>query len=240
MEIQCEKTHYILEWCSGEENLREVLKLRKICFPSLKDVSLSEADLLAKHLIVRDNRGQVCGSYRVTLSTDVNKFETEDDFILTDFLSKNGVKAELAWACVHPDFRDGRVIHLLWRGLFNFFTACNVKYVFGLASIHVEGTDKILEIIGYLKKLNCTMAGNTVSARKGYFSEKILDTERPVPISRMRLLPSLLRAYIMAGALVCLQPVFDPDLDCFDFMTVLDVTNFSDGLVNHFKSKTAD
>ncbi|MGZ3771035.1 MAG: GNAT family N-acetyltransferase [Bdellovibrio sp.] len=240
MEIQQERNQYTLEWCSGEKSLSEVLKLRKICFPVLKEVRLSEADLIAKHLIVRNHEGQVCGSYRVTLSTQVENFETEDDFILTDFLKKKGVKAELAWACVHPDFRDGRVIHLLWRGLFNFFIAHEVRYVFGLASIHADGAENILDIVSYLKKLSCTISEVSIQARNGYFSQKALDIVPPAPILKKRILPGLLRAYVMAGALVCLQPVFDPEVNCFDFMTVLDVEAFSDGLVSHFKSKSLD
>ena len=101
-----------LEWCSAssEENveslLQEILRLRKICFPAIREV-LSEADLTGKHLVIRNSEGMVCGAYRVTLSTQIKRFESEDDFVLNRFLKKEGIKAELAWACVHPDYRDG-------------------------------------------------------------------------------------------------------------------------------------
>lgn len=230
------KDQFILEWCCGEENLREVLNLRKTCFPALKGV-LSEADLIGKHLIARADDGKVCGAYRVTLSTQVEKFEAEDDFILTDFLQKDGVKAELAWACVHPDYRDGRVIHLLWRGLFNFLKTQNVRYVFGLASVNSDGAEQVLDIISYLKGQNCIISETSIQARNGYFSKKALVIERSHSTVKRRLLPSLLRAYVMAGALVCLQPVFDPDLDCYDFMTVLDIESVSKNLNSHFKAR---
>lgn len=236
MEILASKPQFQMKWCKDEDSLRDVLKLRKICFPAMREF-LSKADITARHLIVRNEQGIVVGAYRVTLSTQVDRFETEDDFLLEDFKKKPGVKAELAWACVHPDYRDGRVIHLLWRGLSDFFKEHKVRYVFGLASITTQGSEEVLDIIGFLKKQNYIISQNAIHARNGYFSEKSLVLERPTSSMRKRLLPGLLRAYLMAGALVCLQPVFDPDLDCFDFMTVLDVDSASPLLMAHFNFK---
>ena len=136
-----------LSWCSEKKELREVLKLRKLCFPNAHGV-LSEADLSARHLVVRNGLGIIVGAYRVTLSSDVTRFEAEDDFVITKFVRKSGMKAELAWACVHPEYRDGRAIRLLWRGLSEFLKANNVRFVFGLASITSEGSEELLEIIG--------------------------------------------------------------------------------------------
>lgn len=233
VEIMREKRHFELEWCEGEAKLRDILKLRKICFPALKGV-LRESDLSARHLVIRDQTGQVCGAYRVTLSTDVSRFESEDDFVMGKFLRQGGVKAELAWACVHPDCRDGQVIHLLWRGLSEFLKAQKVRYVFGLASITTLGSEQVLDIINYLKGQNYIISHNSIQARNGYFSEKALVMERPQTSIKRRVLPGLLRAYLMAGALVCLQPVFDADLDCYDFMTVLDMESTSTTVASHF------
>ncbi|MDG0816909.1 GNAT family N-acyltransferase [Bdellovibrio svalbardensis] len=222
-----------MEWSRSEEDLHDVLELRKICFPAIKD-SLTNADLIAQHLLVRTADGLLCGAYRVTLSHQVNAFESEEDFILGDLLQKPGVKVELAWACVHPDYRDGRVIHLMWRGLSEFFKTHKVRYVFGLASITLDESDKLLDIVAYLRNQNYTISHKDIKARNGFLSDKALVLERPESSMKKRLLPSLLRAYIMAGALVCLQPVFDPDLDCYDFMTVLDVETVSAVVSNHF------
>lgn len=233
---QASKSQFQVNWCKDESSLREVLKLRKLCFPAIKEY-LSEADLLAHHLVIRDHE-QVIGAYRVTLSTQTSRFETEDDFLIEEFKQKPGVKVELAWACVHPDYRDGRVIHHLWRALSEFFKEHHVRYVFGLASVTTEGSDQVLDIMSYLKNENYIMAQNSIRARHGYFSENAVILERATskPM-RKRLLPSLLRAYLMAGALVCLQPVFDADLDCYDFMTVLDVDSAAPTVATHFNFK---
>lgn len=234
MDLLREKSFLRLEWGRGEQALREVLLLRQICFPSMKAL-LTEADLRAQHLLVRNSQNEVCGAYRIMTSNETSRFESEDDFNMGVFLSKQGVKVELAWACVHPDYRDGRVIHLLWRGLSDFFKAHQVRYVFGLASFTAEGADQVLEIIDYLKRQNLTVSEGSVQARNSYFSSQMIAKERPLSKLKRRLLPSLLRAYLMAGALVCLQPVFDPDLGCFDFMTVLDVEAVSSSVVSHFQ-----
>jgi putative hemolysin len=222
-----------IEWLHGASDLHPILDLRKICFPGVREV-LREADLSARHLVVRNSAGQVCGAYRVSLSSDMKRFESEEDFVLTPFLKIDGVKAELAWACVHPDFRDGRVIHLLWRGLADFFKAHNVRYVFGLASIPSVGQKVLKDILAYLNDQNFVMTSDQVKAKRPYFGVGYFILERGEARRGRRLLPSLLRAYIMAGALVCAQPVFDADLDCFDFMTVLDMDGANTSMMAHF------
>ena len=191
----------------------------------------------AKHLTIRDERNQLIGTYRVTLSTDVENFESEEDFEFSELRKKPGIKAELAWACVHPEHRDGKVIHMLWRALTEYFKRKEVRYVFGLASVASKGAEQILDIISYLKKENFILTQSSIQARHSYFSEKTLVMERAESSIKKRLLPGLLRAYLMAGALVCLQPVFDPDLDCFDFMTVLEMENVPTSVLAHFKFK---
>ncbi|QDK37469.1 GNAT family N-acetyltransferase [Bdellovibrio sp. NC01] len=234
---QASKSQFQVNWCKDESSLREVLKLRKLCFPAIKEY-LSDADLLAHHLVIRNDEQQIIGAYRVTLSTQTERFETEDDFLIEEFKKKPGIKVELAWACVHPDYRDGRVIHLLWRALSEFFKEHQVRYVFGLASVTTEGSEQVLDIMSYLKNENYVIAQNSITARHGYFSENavVLERAHTQPLRR-RLLPSLLRAYLMAGALVCLQPVFDADLDCYDFMTVLDVDSAAPAVATHFNFK---
>ncbi|MBO9666330.1 MAG: GNAT family N-acetyltransferase [Bdellovibrio sp.] len=222
-------------------HLEEVLALRKVCFPGIREI-LSPADLRARHLIVRNEKQEVVGTYRVTLSTDVMSFEAEEDFVIGKLLQQEGIKAELSWACVDPCYRDGRVIHLLWKTLTEFFNEHRVRYVFGLASVPFEGAQKINEIVSYLQNHSYMISKDLIQARRNTLSSQAVvmemsDLRGPSKTAKRRVLPSLLRAYLMAGALVCVQPVFDPDLDCYDFMTVLDTETASNPLISHFKFK---
>ncbi|MGE5085258.1 MAG: GNAT family N-acetyltransferase [Bacillota bacterium] len=224
-----------LQWSQNITHLEEVLELRKLCFPGVRDI-LTLDDLKARHLLVRNGAGKLVGTYRVTVSSDTLRFEAEDDFIITRLLQQQGIKAELSWACVDPSYRDGRVIHVLWRGLAEFLKEHNVRYVFGLASVYSDGQEQILQIVDYLRAHSYVATPDLVQARRGALSSQALNTERPMlPGHAKKVLPSLLRAYLMAGALVCLQPVFDAALGCYDFMTVLDTENLSGPLLSHFK-----
>jgi putative hemolysin len=178
------------------------------------------------------------GTYRVTVSFDTHRIEAEDDFNISRLLQKMGVKAELCWACVDPSYRDGRVIHVPWRGLAEFFKEHNVRYVFGLASVYSDGQEQILQIVDYLREHSYVATPELVQARRGALSSQALVLKRADSSGhKKKILPSLLRAYLMARALVCLQSVFDPDLGCYDFMTVLDTEDISGTLMSHFKFK---
>lgn len=224
-----------LHWSQNITDLEEVLELRKLCFPGVCDV-LTKDDLRARHLLVRNEAGQLVGTYRVTVSLDTQRFEAEDDFVISRLLQQQGIKAELCWACVDPSYRDGRVIHVLWRGLAEFFKEHNVRYVFGLASVYSDGQEQIPQIVDYLREHSYVATPDLVQARRGALSSQALVLKRS-EVAKRKVLPSLLRAYLMAGALVCLQPVFDADLGCYDFMTVLDTENISGPLMSHFKFK---
>ena len=226
-----------LHWSQNMTHLEEVLELRKLCFPGVREI-LTKDDLRARHLLVRNEAGRLVGTYRVTVSLDTQRFEAEDDFVISRLLQQQGTKAELCWACVDPSYRDGRVIHVLWRGLAEFFKEHNVRYVFGLASVYSDGQDQILQIVDYLREHSYVATPDLVQARRGALSSQALVMKRTEGLrSKRKVLPSLLRAYLMAGALVCLQPVFDADLGCYDFMTVLDTENISGPLMSHFKFK---
>jgi putative hemolysin len=226
-----------VELIDGNSDLTKIMELRTRCF--LRSFESNDFDLRAKHLVVVDVKTQaVVGAYRLMASpTNLESqqiFESQEDFDLSDWLKRPGRKVELAWACTHPDYRQGYVIALLWKGLAQFLKSENIQYLFGPASLAGKSQSDLTKTLQYLKDNDFELKESGIEAKWQ------LPWAQPVSISSLeragsrRQLPALLRAYLMAGALVLLQPVFDPDTNCFDFLTVLELDHCNENLRQHF------
>lgn len=238
LEVTLESSQFLIRTISSHQDLYEVLKLRSQCFP-LKDGRPDCFDLAGDHLVVEDKSAQkICGAYRVTCSDFSDDFESAHDFNLEEFLKLPEKKIELAWACVDPDYRNQIVISLLWRGLAEIFRQVKPRYVFGLTSIGTHEVSNIQDFCQFLEGQPRVDQSLQIQPQKSKmalvpFDPKIKSDFEPSRFS-LRKLPSLFRVYLLAGALICAQPAFDPDINVYDFFTVLDMDQCSEKIINHY------
>ena len=133
---------------------REILSAQKLRYrvfadelgarlnPRTPGVDQDIFDPYCEHLVVRDERsGEVIGTYRI-LSPEQAKAvgsyysETEFDLIRLQHLRPRMV--EIGRSCVHPDYRTGATIALLWSGLAQYMTHRGYDYLIGCASISMR------------------------------------------------------------------------------------------------------
>jgi putative hemolysin len=121
---------------------------------------------------------------------------------------------------VHPDYRHGGVISLLWAGLANYLIAGGHDYAFGCASIAVVGDGDVAASIcarllrDYLSPIECR-----VFPRRPF--PLSFDPDLDVP------LPPLLKGYLRLGAYVCGDPAYDPDFGTADIVLLLPVARMN-------------
>jgi putative hemolysin len=205
-------------------NQRQKIFTDKIFLPT-------QLELQADHLIAEDIRThQIVGAYRLSSTEFCLDFESEEDFEVKEWISSTkGNKIELAWAWTHPDFRNGDVIKYLWKGLGHYFKIANAKYAFGPATIYADQGVSISAVYKYLE-LN-----HFFTKEHFHLKKTSLLPELPSNISLGRkVLPALLRAYLIAGALICSQPAFDEESNSYDIMTVLDLDQASQPIKDRF------
>lgn len=213
IDIQFVRGNFRVYTISTRAEWELVLDLRRRCFPKLTSIQSSH-DLEADHLVVEDQSNlKICGAYRVFSTDKAKAFESAKDFDLSPILKKPGPKLELAWACIDPAYRDGRVVSLLWQGISHYIREKKASVVFGVTSLFEKDHALLQDVQNYLAEP--------------------LPSRKQSP-SRRRLLPALLRAYIMAGAMIWAQPFFDEENNCYDFMTVLEVEARAPSIGNHF------
>ncbi len=137
-----------LSLATTPEEVREVQRLRyKVFIETMNLSALANAEGLDKdefddycdHLIVRDNKTlSVVGTYRVMsphAARRMGKFYSEQEFDLSRLDNIRNVICEAGRACIHPDYRSGAVIMLLWAGIADFMRRERCDYLMGCASV---------------------------------------------------------------------------------------------------------
>ncbi len=230
--IRIETEGFILKTAETLIELKQVLKLRHDIFLTElqgkvhhSNLDIDEFDRICDHLIIIDKKTfQVIGTYRVISSHFSERFYSEGEFHIADFLSQPGAKLELGRACIHKDFRTGATIGLLWKGIVEYIKQTNTKFLFGCASVQTVDPFIAGTILEYLR-------------RDGLSSDEfgVVPTEKyrlPLPAPEItssvdELIPALVHSYVKAGAKFYGAPAFDRDFNCFDFFMVLKVEEMS-------------
>ncbi len=239
---------YKLRFARSEKDLLDVQRLRFEVFNLELDEGLDSAFLLgrdedefdayAHHLVVEERAtGAIVGTYRFMTKPQADArggfySATEFDFraLPRDVVERG---AEIGRACVAAEHRNGRVIHLLWKGLARYLAWNDKRYLFGCAS--VPGTDPA---IGHLVEDRLLAQG------------KVHPTLRLQPLPALRCddrvsetstelvaIPPLVESYLGFGAKICSRPALDLAFKVVDFFVILDLSDLEPAIRRSFFEK---
>jgi putative hemolysin len=187
-------------------------------------------DPYCHHVIVRDNAtDEIVASTRVLLDSDARRvggFYSEGEFNLDGILAAPGRIMEIGRTCVHPDYRRGAVISMLWSGLASLLNVSQFQRMIGCASIPMhDGGAGAQATYAWLSREKLVSSVFRVSPRL------------PLPtldVAPAALMPPLLKAYIRLGAKVCGEPCWDPEFNTADLLVVLDTANLQRRYVRRY------
>ena len=234
-----------LSMASTPEEVREVQRLRYKVFIEAMGLSAlenaagldrDEYDDYCDHLIVRDSKTlKVVGTYRVLSpqgARKIGKFYSEQEFDLSRLDHLRGRIAEAGRACIHPDYRSGGVIMMLWAGLAAFMKKENCDYLIGCASISLaDGGHNAAALYHALSETSLSP------------SEYRVIPHLPFPIDEREpghtpSVPPLIKGYLRGGAWVCGEPAWDPDFHCADLFLLLPLTKLDSRYARHYLKET--
>ncbi len=231
-----------IHFAATEDDIKDAQRLRHKVFVEEMGASLvcAEAgiegdhyDPYCDHLLVRDTENDlVVGCYRILTDTQAcltGGYYSQAEFDLTSVLAMPGRFMEVGRTCVHPDYRNGGTISLLWAGLARYMLTQEYDYVMGSGSIPMQlGTKQVGAICRRLIHDHLSPPEWRVFPRV------------PVPmlddgIKEMETdLPPLLKGYMRLGAMVCGEPSWDPDFNVADMFILLDKNRLNSRYVRHF------
>ncbi len=229
-----------LSLATTPEEVREVQRLRYKVFVEAMGIDTlrngeglerDEFDEVCEHLIVRDTRTlQVVGTYRVLGARGVastGRFYSENEFDLSRLQHLRPRILEAGRACIHPDYRSGGVIMMLWAGLAACMRKENAEYLIGCASVSLaDGGSTINSIYRKLAAEHMAPPEYRVAPRLPF----PLADEAPADCA----LPPLIKGYLRSGAWIGGEPAWDPDFHSADLFMMLPLSRLEGRYARHY------
>lgn len=230
-----------LSLATTPEEVREVQRLRYRIFietMGLSTLTNSEAldrdefDAHCDHLIVRDTKTlRIVGTYRVlsaSAARRIGRFYSETEFDLSRLDHLRSRIVEAGRACIHPDYRGGGVLMLLWAGLAAYMRRERCDYLIGCASISLADGGR-----------NAAAVSHTVMQSHLAPAEYRVMPHLPFPTGESEaaekgVIPPLLKGYLRSGAWVCGEPAWDAEFHCADLFLMLPLEKLDNRYARHY------
>jgi len=176
-------------------------------------------DPYCRHLVVRDTtRDEVVGTYRLLLPEQARTLGclySDGEFWLTRLNPLRDGIVELGRACVHPAWRSGAAIMLLWSGIGALLAGSGHRHLLGCVSVPLaDGGAAAANLYRSLSQHH--LADETLRV----WPRDRLPIEAH-PVQDDAPVPALMKAYLRAGAQLLGEPHRDPAFGCADFPMML-------------------
>jgi putative hemolysin len=189
------------------------------------------------HLLAIDTvRDCLVGTYRLLSFDRVPSFGfySETEFDLSN-VKRSGLRLlELGRSCVALEYRDGRVISLLFRGVAEYLRRCDADALMGCASIHGGDPAKLSAIREMLSRRFMSGQELRVTPRRGFDIPAHPSTARVDETSVFRSLPPLFKGYLRMGAKVCGPPAHDRQFGTTDFFVLVKTADIAQRYTRRF------
>ena len=190
------------------------------------------------------NGETVIGCYRLLcrdLAERAGGFYSQNEFDLTPFLNGSGRHlniVEIGRSCVHPDFRCGKGISLMWKGLGAFAARHGIEAMIGCASFSGTDPQAFAQPLSYLHHHHVGELAWQVRAYSRHFVDmNMMDADAIDLKAARRALPPLLRGYIRSGALVGIGAVIDHQFNTVDVFVLMPMQQLSERYRQRYASK---
>lgn len=235
------ETKFTVSLASSAAEIREAQRLRFRIFAEEMGARLPNReagvdhdmfDPFCDHLLVRDTgSNEVVGTYRILSpenAKQIGGYYSENEFDLTRLANLRNRMVEVGRSCVHPEYRSGAVIALLWSGLAQYMQTHHYEYLMGCASISMaDGGHVAASIYNKLKYDSLAPMEWRVFPRHPLHLAGLSNDSRAP-------LPPLIKGYMRAGACVCGDPAWDPDFNTADLLLLLPMSMLSTTYARHF------
>ncbi|WUR15209.1 GNAT family N-acyltransferase [[Empedobacter] haloabium] len=238
---QANAPRLVLGMATTPQELRAVQRLRYRLF--VEDLGLTalrradgldrdEFDDYCDHLVVRDaDTLEVVGTYRLLSPTGARRLGrvyAENEFDLNRLNRLRGRMVEAGRACIHPDYRGGSVLMLLWSGLLDYIRRQGCEYFAGCASISLaDGGHNAVAVYDKLRATHLAPSEYRVTPHLPFPYDQLAP-------ARTAAVPPLLKGYLRSGAWICGEPAWDPDFDSADLFVLLPLANLDARYARHY------
>jgi putative hemolysin len=195
-------------------------------------------DLFCEHLVVEDKSEtdparRIVGTYRMQSGATALQnlgYYSEQEFDFAPFESMRGEILELGRASIDREHRTPEVLTLLWRGIAQYATDMQLRYLVGCSSLNTADPREGWQMYAQLKNYR---APEELQTRP---TEAFLcPGDEPLQdIVETTKAPKLLKTYLAIGARICSAPAWDREFGTIDFLTLMDLRTITSSARNRF------
>lgn len=225
-----------VSWARHADEVLQAQRLRFMVFAQEMGARLSTRlpehdvdyfDSFCEHLLVRDEgTGKVVATCRVLTPVQALRVGSTYSDLAFDLSRLQGLRSnmvELGRSCVHPDYRTGGVIMILWGALAQFMVRNKLASVMGCASIAMLR--------------NAMVSGEHAAGvwhrlKTGHLAPLELHVRPRVPLPIEQLNghpevepPALIKGCLRLGARILGAPSWDPDFNTADLPLMLRISD---------------
>ena len=164
----------------------------------------------------------------------IGAYYSESEFDLTRLQHLRPRLVEIGRSCVHPDYRSGATITLLWAGLAKYMIEGGYEHLVGCASISMaDGGHAAASLYNQLGEHMSPLEYRVFPRCPlplAALNCDLPDAQRP-PV------PPLIKGYLRAGAWICGEPAWDPDFNTADLPVLLPMNRLDARYARHFMGK---
>lgn len=190
------------------------------------------------HLILFDRAREGCpavGVYRLLRGDSLsdrpgalNRFYSEDEYDLTPLKTSGRRLLELGRSCLHPDYRGGSAMLVLWGGLADYVARHQIEVLFGVASFYGTDIDALNAPLSLLHHRHLAPPPLRVRAKGAPFQTMNLIAEDQIDRpAAMRAVPALIKAYLRLGGFVGDGAFIDHAFNTTDVCLIMDTEKMS-------------
>ena len=211
-------------------------------------------DLFCEHLLVEDKTAEedsprrIVGTYRMQSGETAARnlgYYSEQEFGFAPYEAMRGEILELGRASIDRDHRTPEVLTLLWRGIAQYATDMQLRYLIGCSSLNSVDPQEGWAMYDQLRNYRVAeelqtepMAGYLFPRAVAASAEAIPDQSvqnaeaeaAPEPVK----VPKLLKTYLAIGARICSAPAWDREFGTIDFLTLMDLRTITSSARNRF------
>ncbi len=236
-----ERKALVVEIAKTNEEIREAQRLRHLVLTQEygayqaadeEPIDRDHFDPFCDHLIVRDaERALIVGTYRILTSIQARNaggFYSQTEFDLSSLMPLCPRLVEVGRLCIHPEYRHGAVLALLWAGLARYAMLRGFTYLMGCASIStMDGGGTARTVYQHLQRTCLSPEEWRVVPYEPF------PVESPTE-SGKKTLPPLVNRCIRAGAYICGKPAWDQKFNSADLLMLLPLSRLESRYARHF------
>ncbi|CAB1210021.1 GNAT family N-acetyltransferase [Acinetobacter bouvetii] len=233
---------YKFEWIDNLKTLQEAQHFRAVQFSQQYGINFSSGldqdlyDFGCEHAVLRDSwSNEIIAYTRLKLfqGHELKQSYSQQEFKIAEELGHLDNIVEIGRTCVHPHYRSGKALSVLWTNLLpKIIGEMRAQYLIGCVSIRMQGNEaRAYYTHQYIKSLAKQSMGH-IQSQQAF--------EPPYPqysFQQDERIPKLFDVYLSMQAQLSTQAFYDEAFNCLDYFVFLEVSQLKKNFILQKKSE---